>query len=66
MMDPPQQRTRTGVVDDHLDCQGVVDVHEEGIDSIVTLGLNGSRVDGGDGIKVSCVVGIFTVSMCVT
>ena len=66
MMDPPDQRARTRVVDDHFNCQGIVDIHEEGIDRIVSLGLNGGRVDGGDGIKISCVVGIFTVSMCVT
>lgn len=60
----------------HPDGQGIVDIHEECINRIVTLGLNRSSVDSGNGIQESRVVGILAavrkimhaqcVSVCVT
>ena len=32
------------MVDDHFDSQGIVDVHEEGIDGIMVLGLDGGGI----------------------
>ena len=49
------------MVDYHLDGQGIVDIHEECINSVMTLGFNGSRVDCSNGIQESCIVGILAV-----
>ena len=51
------------MVNDHLDSQSIVDVHEEGVDRIMTLGLDGGGVDGGNGTEKCCVVGIFTAAL---
>ena len=49
------------MVDDHLDSQGIVDVHEEGIDSIMALGLDGRGVHSGNGGQERSVVGILAI-----
>ena len=48
------------MINDHLDGKGIVDIHEECIDVIVTLCHDGGRVHCGDGIQECCVVGILT------
>ena len=47
------------MVDDHFDSQGIVDVHEEGIDGIMALGLDGGDVHRWNGSQERSVVGIF-------
>ena len=47
------------MVDDHLDSQGVVDIHKEGIDGIMALGLDGGGVYRRNSSQECSVVGIF-------
>ena len=50
------------MVDDHLDGQSIVDIHEESVDGIVALGLNGGCVHSGNGSQEGSIVGIFAAS----
>ena len=47
------------MVDDHLDSQSVVDIHEESVDGIMALGFNGGGVHSGNSSQECSVVGIF-------